>query len=440
MNTYVKSRHTTHGCAAAISSKSQVHRLLIAAALSENETIVATNIISQDMEATVACLTQMGCEITQQSGQLSIKPRIHEQAEECIPHLFCRESGSTARFLLPVAAARFPQFYMEGSGKLPERPFAPICSALREHGCAISSDFLPLHAVGKITSGTYRIAGNVSSQYISGLLFALPLLEGDSRIMLTTDLESASYVDMTLQVISMFGIRVNVVPFGFEIPGGQKYQSPGAVQAEGDWSNAAFFLGMGALHNRITVTGLRTDSLQGDKKITELLRQFGAKVSISEAENLQDVTVEGKELQAITTDVSQIPDLVPALSVIAAGACGESRFCHAERLRMKESDRIESILHMLKELGGVARTEETSEGTTLCVTGCGQLHGGTVDGAGDHRIVMAAAMAACITDGEVCIVGADAVNKSYPSFFEDYDRCFLDQKEEGGCNDGITVG
>ena len=395
------------GTLEAVSSKSYAHRLLVCAGLSDKPTRIMLNSLSDDICATIRCLTTMGCSIESADGALFVEPFINPEKDSA-PLFDCGESGATARFLLPLAAHLFNRFSMTGSGRLPGRPFAPLCKTLAAAGCSFDSEALPLAGKGKIQPGKFAIAGNISSQYISGLLFTLPLLDADSSIELSSPLESADYVNMTIETQRLFGITINKCESGFEIKGKQRYQSPGETVTEGDWSNAAFFMCMGALGGKITLNGLSLESAQGDRAVIDILRQFGA--------NVNAYTVTGGKLRGISIDAAQIPDLVPALAVTASAAAGETRIFNAQRLRLKESDRLQSVFDLLSRLGADIRIAEDG----LIIRGKEQLDGGIVDSAGDHRIVMAAATASCICKNPVTIRGAEAVNKSYPSFFEHF--------------------
>ncbi len=376
----------------AISSKSDGHRALIAASLCKEETVLYLNCISQDIEATVNCINAMGGKARVENGKITV-------CAGAIPasmSLNCNESGSTARFLLPVSAALCGKVEMNGRGRLPLRPFKEICDCMRSRGCKVSSNNLPITVEGKLKSGIFEIAGNVSSQYISGLLFALPLLSGNSEIVLTTPLQSSGYVDMTLSTLKTFCIKIEKTSKGYFIEGSQEYVSPKELKVEGDWSNSAFWIGANAIGNDISVSGLNENSLQGDKRINEI------------ANNLTNIT---------QLDVSEIPDLVPIISVMFAFNDGKRSIVNAGRLRIKESDRIKTVCNMINSLGGKAVELEDS----IDIYG-GSLSGGTVDSAGDHRIVMASAIAATVCENEVIIKGAQASDKSYPGFFEDYNK------------------
>ena len=252
----------------------------------------------------------------------------------------------------------------------------------------------------------------MSSQFITGLLLALPLLPRASEIVLTTPLESAAYVEMTVQALAAFGVRAERTARGWHVPGGQRFR-PGAHRVEGDWSQASFFLAAGALGGDVRVHGLRRDSLQGDKAIESLLAQGGASLSW-EADGALRCRAGG--WRGIQIDASQIPDLVPVLAAAFALAEGETRIAHAERLRLKESDRLAAMAAGLQALG--ARVRETADG--LVLSGVSQLAGGEADGANDHRVVMALAVAALRAAGPCTVTGAESIRKSYPDFFRDY--------------------
>jgi len=435
------------GVVSAIPSKSHAHRLLIAAALGSGTTRLICPATSKDIEATAACLQAMGADIQRtEDGFLvhgliaaedSLKTRIPEK-ETVLP---VGESGSTLRFLLPVLGALGCPAALEMQGRLPERPLSPLYEELYRHGMSLSPmGSNPFRVSGKLTAGEYVIDGGVSSQYITGLLFALPLLPQDSTLRITGRLESRPYVEITLKVLRQFGIRFELSEAEeilFSIPGGQIYrptenvsgfsgQKPGippVCTVEGDWSNAAFFLAAGALLSRpVTVTGCDTASPQGDRAVITLLRDFGAKVeeTPSGSSGTMDITVTGGKLRGIDIDAAHIPDLVPILSVVAACAEGTTSIRNIERLRIKESDRVETVLDMLRNLGAEAGLKQDPAcGEYLSITGAPVHPGGTVSSYNDHRIAMAAAIASLRCTGPVRILQPMAVNKSYPGFYND---------------------
>lgn len=398
------------GLVKAIPSKSDAHRLLILSALADAPTTLALPGSSQDIDATVGCLRALGADLCREGETVTVTPVAVPLKN---PLLDCGESGSTLRFLLPVAAALCDGARFIGRGRLPTRPVGGLLAAMEGHGVTFSAEKLPLTLTGRLRSGDFLLPGDVSSQYLTGLLLALPQVEGDSALILTTGLQSASYVELTLAALRRFGARVRTEGRIYKIPGGQRFASPGYLRVEGDWSNAAFFLAAGALGGGVTVTGLSPDSPQGDRAVLELLRRFGAEVSEEgEAVTVCPGTLKGQEI-----DVEEIPDLLPVLAMVAACAEGETRFFHAARLRLKESDRLSAAASLLRALGG----DVTEFPDGLTVRG-GSLVGGRTDSFHDHRMAMAAAVAAVRCRGPVTITDAGAVEKSYPRFFEDYQR------------------
>ena len=391
-------------------SKSQAHRLLLCAALGEGETELLCGGLSADIRATMDCLRALGAGVWQDGERLRVKP-IRTAPRSCA--LPCGESGSTLRFLLPQAGALGTEAVFHRKGRLPQRPLRPLDEELRSHGMKLREEGEALYASGKLTAGDYTLPGNVSSQFISGLLMALPQLPGDSRLTVTGDLESAGYVAMTEDALAESGIRWQRTGQVWSIPGGQRFHPPRLCQVEGDWSNAAFFLCAGAVSWRgVTVEGLSLRSSQGDQAVLRLLRRFGAEVTEREGA----VTVRGGMLHGITVDAGPIPDLIPTLSVVAAASVGDSRIENARRLRDKESDRLEGTAALIRDLGGSARVE----GDTLIIHGRGGLRGGNASVLGDHRLAMAAAIAACACRESVTVDDSRCVEKSYPRFWEDF--------------------
>ncbi|MBO5330459.1 MAG: 3-phosphoshikimate 1-carboxyvinyltransferase [Anaerotignum sp.] len=392
-----------------ISSKSDGHRSLIAAALAEEESVLFVDGWSDDLEATVRCLEGLGAEIYKEPSGIEVVPIPGNLEKEAV--LDCGESGSTLRFLLPVAAALGRHTIFDGKGRLPERPIGVLLEELAKHGCTVNSDKLPLELEGKLQAGVYTLPGNISSQFITGLLFALPLLEGDSEIVLTTAVESRGYIDMTLKTLKIFGVAVEETENGWKIPGGQTFEGPRMRFTEGDWSNAAFWLTAGAIKGSIGCQGLDMESAQGDRAIVSLLEEFGAETKMI----LNQITVTNKEMKGIRIDASQIPDLVPILCIAGAAAEGTTEITNAGRLRMKESDRLAVMAECLQKIG--VEVEEREDGLVI-TGGCNPPEGEIViDSHNDHRIVMAMAIAAVSLGVDITIEHADAVNKSYPSFF-----------------------
>ncbi|MBP5254445.1 MAG: 3-phosphoshikimate 1-carboxyvinyltransferase, partial [Lachnospiraceae bacterium] len=394
--------------------------------------------VSADIEATGKCLSALGAGVRFREDGIGIRPlRTRESlpadtAPDSPRRLYCGESGSTLRFLLPLAGALGADAVFHREGRLPARPLFPLDALLRAHGMVIEPDGRLLFASGQLRPGAYRIPGNISSQYITGLLFALPLLPGDSTLAVTDRIESADYIAITEEVLRDAGIRFGKEADGrlYRIPGNQRYGLDGRIPVERDWSGAAFPLCLGALSPQgVTVPGLNLRSSQGDRRILEILRAFGAQVSVRPEGALHRVTVSGGPLSGITLDASPVPDLVPVISVVAAAAHGTTRITHAERLRIKESDRIASTAALLRAIG--TDVEERPDG--LVIRGQGRDPGafpgkGTasfpsplrVDPANDHRIAMAAAVAASFAPCPVTVAGAECVRKSFPDFWEKY--------------------
>lgn len=409
-----------HGEMIAPTSKSDAHRALICAALCQGSTDIILRSSNADIDATAECLKALGTGVERQEDRFKICGKAKGGGE-----LNCGESGSTLRFLLPIAAVLGRQTTFVGSGKLPLRPMLPLTEELRLHGVNVTSDFLPITVSKAARGGIYKLAGNVSSQFVSGLLMALPLTEGDAssnealnnEIRLTTPLESSLYADMTVKTLRDFGvIWEKTEPSekdghfgGYKLVGGE-YTAQNVYEVEGDWSGAAFFFVLGALNGDILIRGLKEDSLQPDKAIMEIVKTVGAKVTNEDG----GIRVRTGEIRPFELDVSQYPDLFPVLAVLACGADGKSVLKNAGRLRIKESDRIATTAALINSLGGKAVTGDDY----MEIYGSGKLRGGKADGAGDHRIVMSAAVASVLCENSVEIVGAEAVNKSYPSFFE----------------------
>lgn len=362
-------------------SKSYSHRGLIASALGKGSIRGVGE--SADTKATKACL---------------------EAIKNKTP-LYANESGSTLRFMIPIALAINGEVEISGSKRLMERPLEDYFNIFREKGIYYKLENQTLSAKGELTGGTYYLRGDVSSQFITGLLFALPLIKEDSIIEITTQLESRAYVDMTIDVLNKFGIEVKCENNKYFIKGNQKYK-PNDYTVEGDYSQAAFFLAMG----NITLTGLDETSLQGDKEIVSVYQSMG--MDIKAIEN--GYKTNGKALKNITVDVSQIPDCVPVLAAVMAVTEGEGRIVNAARLRIKESDRLRAVTEELQALGASVTEGEDY----LIIHGKKRLSGGVCKSHNDHRIVMALATIASYCDGEVIIKGADAVNKSMPDFWE----------------------
>ena len=489
-------RSSFGGSVKAIASKSHAHRLLIAAALSEAEELfIECSETSADINATAACMNAMGAEITRVDNGFTVKPISHlnitnnpahslepTQTDEHhnntlidagfnnkndIVRMDAGESGSTLRFLLPVIGVLGLNAEITTHGRLSARPLSPLYEEMQAKGITLSPQGSnPLTLSGKMSGGTYTIAGNISSQYITGLLLALPLADSDSEVRITGELASRPYVDITLDVLQQAGIVVDEIIPGqksenpsenhenfhidnmsevtenitliFRIKGNQHYKLPSHCIVEGDWSNAAFFLSAGAIaENAVTVRRLNMNSKQGDKAIISLLEKYGADVIINtsmtssastntnvtsgsskkdeSSSGLSDITITPRPLHGIDIDAENIPDLVPILSLVASVAEGTTIIRNIERLRIKESDRVATVIDTLTRLGADIREENRS----LVINGRPSLTGGVVDSYNDHRIAMTAAIAAICCNDPVTITDPMAVNKSYPGFYND---------------------
>lgn len=394
----------------AIASKSYAHRAIICAALADDKTSLYIRETSKDIDATLSCIKAMGAEIIQIGKTYHITPIVKTE-NKCL--LNAKESGSTLRFLIPVAAALGINAEFKGSGRLPERPLFPIINLLREKDINISADALPFEISGKLSSGDFQIAGDISSQFISGLMFALSYLLGESAINLTSKLESKAYVDMTIDVLSKFGAEVEENSAGYIIKGKGLLTSPKEYVIEGDWSNAAFFIVGGALAGDISISGLDTGSNQSDKKILDILKLAGADTIIQN----NKLHIIKNRLKPFEYDFSECPDIFPIAGVLACGAEGKTILSGAKRLRIKESDRILATKKLILNLGGYAEDTEDS----LIIHGNGFLRGGNVSSFNDHRIAMSAIIASLICKDNVILDGAEAINKSYPDFISHFE-------------------
>lgn len=396
----------------AVPSKSSAHRKLVCAALAQNTTLVKNVGKSDDVLATIAGLVAMGATITPCGEDVLVTPIHQAKCTTKQPTIHCAESGATFRFLLPVALALFEKTSFTAEGNLPNRPFSAFAKVLQAHGVMFHAEKLPFTTTGCLQNGVYEVPANISSQFISGLLLALPLLKEDSEIRFTTEVESGGYIDMTLAVLNEFSIKIHPTGTGFFIKGGQVFTSPKETVVEGDYSSAAFYLCGAVLTGKITLQGLQKTSFQPDRAVVSILQAFGATV----IEEEEKITAEKGKLKGITIDASPIPDLIPALAVVAAKAHGETVFYNIERLRYKESDRATAIVEMLQGLG--VKTALTQ--TTLTVQGQPDFSGGTLNNFLDHRMAMSIAIAGAAANEAVIMEHPQVVSKSYPTFYEDY--------------------
>lgn len=403
-------------------AKSQVHRLLILSALCENETkITVAGGLSSDTEATLRALIALGASAERTDGGLRITPiRALPDGEITLD---CRESGTTLRFLLPLCGALGVSAKLIMRGRLAARPMTPLESALTAHGMSIRRENGALYCRGKLAAGKYTLDASASSQFVSGLLLALPLLEGESRITITGEANSTGYIEMTEDALRLAGIEFSKAGRQYALCGKQHPHLPEKISAESDWSGAAGFLCMGALSVRgICVTGLNTVSTQPDRAVLAYLSRFGAETEISPS----GVTVRrGKNLRGIEIDAAPAPDLVPVLAAVGAFSEGETHIYNAARLRGKESNRLSAVERLINALGGKA--EEAEDG--IIIAGA-PLRGGAAVSAHDHRIAMAAAVCAGACRETITLADGECVKKSYPGFWESFNGLYLEKGDE----------
>lgn len=392
-------------------SKSCMHRALICAAAADRPTRIKVNSYSEDTKATISCLESLGAKIEYTEDGVIIYP-IQKQRGECV--LNCNESGSTLRFMLPFAAALGQKCTLLGAERLGQRPLLPLCDVLNKNGVTTSygESFLPLGINGKLSGKVFEIPGNISSQFITGLLLALGVT-GGGEIKATTPIKSGPYIDITIDIMKKFGVTVEKTDNGYIVPTGQKFTSHDVFEIEGDWSNGAFWLVAGAIgsENGITGTSLCEDTFQGDSRVADILSEMGADITRDE----NGITVKKSRLTATEVDCADIPDIVPILCVAATSAEGTTVFKNIQRLRDKESDRVKTTVDMIRALGGKIDYDENN----IYVTGS-VLAGGEITSANDHRIAMSGAIASLLCKGDVTIDIAEAVNKSYPDFYEKF--------------------
>lgn len=412
MSNVIYKPFTAKGEITAPPSKSDVHRAIICAALSKGKCTISPVALSNDIKATINCIKALGAKAEIEDNTLTVDGTEMFSNKNAI--LDCGESGSTLRFFIPVAAYGGVNAEFVGHGRLPQRPIGIFTETLPKAGVECETQGgLPLKIKGKLKSSSFEIPGNVSSQFITGLLFVLPLLKNDSDIILTSPLQSVGYIDMTIYTMAQFGVFVETTDYGWHIKGNQSYK-PTDYTTDGDWSQAAFFMVAGAINGSVTVKGVNKGSAQGDKKIADILRTFGAEVK----QNETSVTVTSKPMKATVIDASQIPDLVPILSVCACFAEGTTKIVNAERLRIKECDRLNATADLLNSIGG--KVKETADG--LEIEGIKAFSGGKIKGYNDHRIVMSAGICATALAEEIECDDALSINKSYPDFYIDYNN------------------
>lgn len=388
------------GSVTAPPSKSLAHRAVLCAALAQGTSTIQNIAYSQDILATISAAKQLGATVEERENTLvvtgaDIKRKLQNE------DFFCNESGSTLRFLIPIALSLGGQFSVSGAGRLMERPLNDYFEICEKQKIDFEKRENQVFFSGKLIPGTFMLSGNVSSQYITGLLFALPLLDGDSEIQITTPVESIGYIDLTISVMKYFGVCVEMSDDYrlFRVRGNQTYQ-PREFTVEGDYSQAAFYLVANAIGSSVKVYGLQGNSRQGDKEVLDIIEELCGENPVH------------------TIDVSQVPDLVPILSVLAVKSKGITKFVNASRLRIKESDRLHAVAEELTKLGANIKEYEDA----LEIQGNGTFRGGEVDSHNDHRMTMSLAIAATVATGDVVINGADSVQKSYGDFWKKIDE------------------
>lgn len=410
------------GTVQAPSSKSMGHREIICAGLANGTSIIDNISMSKDIEATMRCLRAINVTVDEIPGMiegrkaLQISGSGHPMA--AADSVDCGESGSTLRFFLPLGANLNCPLTFIGHGKLISRPLQAYYDIFDEQFVQYfnAAGNLPVTVNGKLHPGTFKLPGDVSSQFVSGLLFVLPLLNGDSVIEITSPLESSAYVDMTISCLAKFGVHVENESGNhrrYLVPGRQHYQALDS-RVEGDWSQAAFWTVAGSLGERVTCAGVDFNSLQGDKAVLEIMRRMGAVIE----KNKDSVTVSGGVTKAAVIDAANCPDIIPVLTVLAAVSEGTTKIINAGRLRIKECDRLTAMTSELHKMG--ADVTEEPEGLTVVGKPQGLAGGVEVDAWNDHRIAMSLAIAAQKCAQPIILTGADSVAKSYPEFWQDY--------------------
>lgn len=393
-------------------SKSMAHRAIICASLAKGKSRIDNIEYSKDIEATIKAMQSLGTTIEKHENYVTVDGSTTYSLQDSF--IDCEESGSTLRFMVPISIVEENRVHFVGSGNLGKRPLTTFYEIFEQQniGYMFKDEILDLYIGGVLKSGDFQIPGNISSQFITGLLFALPLVDGSSTITITSPLESKGYIDLTLQMLESYGIHIYHQDYQvFEISGNQKYQ-PRDYRVEADFSQAAFYLVAGAIGNDVTLLDLNLDSLQGDKETLTILERMGATIETTK----DGVKVCAKQLHGTIVDASQCPDVIPVVSVACCVASGKSEVINASRLRIKECDRIMATTSQLQVLGANIVEEESS----MAMQGVTTLQGGICKSYDDHRIAMMLAIAATICQEEVIIDNKECVQKSYPSFWEDY--------------------
>jgi len=398
-------------------SKSLSHRAVIAAGLSNGECSIDNISMSEDIIATCEIMEKLGVNIKRLPSNLKIcgegKP-MFTLSENLSNELQCNESGSTLRFLIPIAMLTGEKIVFNGKSKLVQRTLKPYYDIFDKQNVKYTTNNgnLPLTVEGSLKPGVFKLRGDVSSQFITGLIYSLPLLDGDSIIKITTKMESIGYIDLTLDVLSKFGVKIENNNYReFKIKGNQHYNRRD-YRVEGDFSQAAFYLAAGVLGGEVECMDLNMESLQGDRVIVDIIKNMGGKITIKDG----ILKASMSDLKGTIIDASQCPDLVPIVAVLAALSEGTTEIINAGRVRIKESDRLKAMATELNKIGAEVIEKEDS----LIIHGKPCLKGGVVSSWNDHRIAMAMAIASIRCSEELTIEDSGAVKKSYPEFYEDF--------------------
>lgn len=401
---------TLNGEVSAPPSKSISHRAIIAASLSYGTSVISNVLFSDDINATIESMQELGVKFTKEANKLTIEGPKHLKYSH--NEVNCNESGSTLRFLIPIFSLTNEKVTFIGKESLIKRPQTIYEDIFSSDGNTLDISKSKIVVNGSVKARKYFIDGKVSSQFISGLMFSLPLLKEDSEIILTSPLESIGYIDLTIDVLESFGITIIRGDNGYLISGNQLY-TPQRYEIDGDYSQSAFFLVGGLISESIKINNLNPDSLQGDKEIISYIRSMNGKLIYTE----NGFITTNSDTEGITIDISQTPDLAPPVALLAALSEGTTKIVNASRLRIKESDRIKSIVKTLKKLGADIKEVEDS----IIIKGIPMLEGGvTVDSFNDHRIAMMVSIASSRVKKEVILTQANAVSKSYPTFYDDF--------------------
>ena len=402
------------GTIASIPAKAHAHRALICAALANSSSTILLSRTSKDIDATMDSLRGLGAHVVYENKVVTVTPGPAPKKGYVVPH----ESGTTLRLLLPVAASICNEVNVDAKGRLPDRPLEPMLGQMKAHGVTFSQDKPPFTMTGRLQGGEFGMVGDVSSQFFSGLLLAAPQC-GGATITSTTPLQSSDYVTLTTTTMANFGVTVDHTPASdtvqesFAVAANTTFKGQSNYQIEGDWSNTAIWMVAAAMTGKqITITGMNQNSIQADRRIMQVIESSGCTITWDD----MNITVSGRASKPIHADLEQMPDMLPVMAALACSIQGESSFVNGARLRLKESDRLETVANLVRDLGGTVR----EDGDDLYIIGSGILKGGQGDCVNDHRLVMAGTLMALISETPVILQDSEAITKSYPDFFEDW--------------------